>query len=990
MNLPQCHLPNTLNLVIWPADWGRSVDQHPKVLPTTMEQLQKDLTRLSVNTGIPTVIESFTDGTPRLVFCTERYDVGCVLTEKRDAYKFLFAAPLSFRRCNQLARQAIAVVTNNRIPWRIHASFQGLNVFGNQQSGFDEIKTAWEKAIPEDFQKETKSLSPDHFKFLSDVENLIDLACEVELDNRSQESVVVQNFTSIPEERYSRSIYKFQVQGHGFKVGDYVLADQGVPGERGAGYAGSVTDISRDSLTISFHQLVDVGLLKSVQWIKPFTSLRQYQIQKSALRALREGTSANPYLFDIIVSGTFAAQKTPWEKLPPFEQFNASQSQAIGYADQVEDMLLVIGPPGTGKTKSIAEITRRYAKLRKRVLITSKVNKAVDNALQKISEVPGLDILRIGREEAISEDVNRLKIDVRALNLQKRILTSTEPSWENLNMAVKIWPQIEIALEEFDLYAAQWQSSIEVFETEKQMLAAWEDETYISYQPVIERLQNTVRAKNKEVARINNEIVSNSAQIKAVSTFVRIPLIGIFIYRRIEKNKSIIEKLEAKRNQAIQQREHAERDNQRIFDSYKQQITTSAEALRRKKVVDTALLEQKKQEAASLEFLKRLGQVLSRFSSAPQTGQIVSPDSVPTFAKSLRTWYKQSQIKHDLLRDWRNLLTTLHQALYPSLIRMADVVGATCIGIATDARFEDLEFELAIADEAGQIQVMDLLVPLVRAKRAILVGDHKQLPPMADDEIKERINAENIDQKEWLEKSLFERVVNSVTRPPNRMVMLDTQYRIPPVIADFISAEFYANRYKTGHKFTHSDPFFEQPMVFIDTCEVADRNENRVMEAPDRAASYSNRLEANLIASLVRAYHKMGYEWGVIVPYKKQAELIRKKLTDQIPSKLLNDWVATVDSFQGKERRIIIYGFTRSNRYREIGFLRELRRLNVSLTRACDQLIMVGNADFLTTTRDKEFSFLVSKLLGVVKTMNGAYIHANQLGNILSSRKISI
>ena len=990
MTLPKCHLANTINLVVWPTDWNKSLEEYPKVLPAVMEQLQRDLTRLSSTTGIPVVMEYFPDGTPRLVFCTERYDVGCVLTEMGDAYKFLFSAPLSFRRCNQLAHQAIAVIIDNHIPWRIHTSFQGLKTVSNQQSGFEEIKTAWERANPENIHQKTEKLSPDHFKFLNDIENLIDMASDIELDNQEKESVVVQNFSSVPEERYSRSVYKFQVQDHNFKVGDYVLVDCGVPGERDAGYTGSITRVSKNSLTISFNQPVDVRLLDSVQWIKPFTSLRQYQIQRSALRALREGSSANPYLFNIIVNGDFASQKSPMEKMPPFEQFNASQSLAIGYASQVEDLLLIIGPPGTGKTKSIAEISRRHAQLGKRVLITSKNNKAVDNALQKIAEVANLDILRIGREEAISDDVNHLKIDVRALNLQERILTRTEPTWEKWKLAAKLWPQIEIALAELEIISTHWQSSIENYETENQKLTAWEDEVYLSYQPILTRLQNVVNRKEKQLTQINTEIDSATAKINFGSAFARFPLIGTLIKRSNERNTSKIEDYKARRDQIVQQKDNTWQDKQRIFESYKQHISFSAEAQRRKKLVDIALKKKKTQETENRDFLKRLGQVLSRFSEAPQINQVDSPHRVSEFIKELRFWYQKVQVKHALLGDWRNLLSTRHQALYPSLIRMADVVGATCIGIATDARFEDLEFDLAIADEAGQIQVMDLLVPLVRTRRVILVGDHKQLPPIVSEEIKERLNPENTDQKEWLEKSLFEHIVNQEKRPSDRMVMLDTQYRIPPIIAEFISTEFYENRYKTGHEFTHSDPFFDSPMVFVDTCRSPNRHETRKKGDSGRGASYSNHLEASLIAELVNAYNSYEYEWGVIVPYKKQAELIQQKLKDQVPPEILNDWVATVDSFQGKERKIIIYGFTRSNNFGQIGFMRELRRLNVSLTRACNQLIMVGNADFLTTTSDKDFSFLMSKLLGVARTTKGSYIHANQLGNIISPRKISL
>jgi hypothetical protein len=426
-------------------------------------------------------------------------------------------------------------------------------------------------------------------------------------------------------------------------------------------------------------------------------------------------------------------------------------------------------------------------------------------------------------------------------------------------------------------------------------------------------------------------------------------------------------------------------NRQKIINDYQSRITESEEAIGKKGAVDISLARQEECKKMSTEFLVRLDWGLSRFPHAPHMTQPASPQDVAVYIAKFRAWQGQAPVRFALLGEWRTLLQTRHQALYPTLIRMADVVGATCIGIATDARFEDLEFDLVIADEAGQIQAMDLLVPLVRAKKAVLVGDHKQLPPVVDEEIKKRLDVENLAQLEWLEKSLFEQIIQKESVPVTRKVMLDTQYRIPPLVADFISAEFYGNEYKTGHTHTYSDQFFDHPMVFIDTQRADQRFETNVREV-DGNPGYTNELEARLIVSLVHAYLKSGAEWGVIVPYKKQAELIRQKLRNQIPDEELEDLVATVDSFQGKERDIIIFGFTRSNRFGRVGFLTESRRLNVSLTRARHQLILVGDATFLAATVEDEFSGFIGRLLSIVRKNNGAYIYADQLGKRLSTR----
>jgi superfamily I DNA and/or RNA helicase len=323
--------------------------------------------------------------------------------------------------------------------------------------------------------------------------------------------------------------------------------------------------------------------------------------------------------------------------------------------------------------------------------------------------------------------------------------------------------------------------------------------------------------------------------------------------------------------------------------------------------------------------------------------------------------------------------------LYPTLIRSADVVGATCIGVATDARFEDLDFDLVIADEAGQIHVMDLLVPLVRARRAVLVGDHLQLPPVVEPEIVQKIRENETENQEiglWLEKSLFERLIERPDTPESHKVMLDTQYRMPRPIADFISRQFYGGKYKTGSEKPHEDPFFESPLVFIDTMKEVRHYEQR----SEDSQGYFNQTEARIISDLLLAYQKEDLQAGVIVPYRKQAEVIRRELRQRQAGwseEALATRIATVDSFQGKEMDVILFGFTRSNPDGRIGFLAELRRLNVSLTRARRQLVLVGDSVTLSNTPDPAFAKFFTALLVSVKSTPKAYLSSHELARML-------
>src|SRR5262249_43482943 len=138
---------------------------------------------------------------------------------------------------------------------------------------------------------------------------------------------------------------------------------------------------------------------------------------------------------------------------------------------------------------------------------------------------------------------------------------------------------------------------------------------------------------------------------------------------------------------------------------------------------------------------------------------------------------------------------------------------------------------------------------------------------------------------------------------------------------------------------------------------------------------YTNIAEAKLIAELAELYQQRGREWVVIVPYRAQARLVIQELEKRLEAHdfALAERVATVDSFQGGERKKVIYGFTRSNDRGRIGFLRELRRLNVAMTRAQQQLILIGNFSTLTNADDPRFRSLLTDL----------FTYARQRGEVL-------
>ena len=187
--------------------------------------------------------------------------------------------------------------------------------------------------------------------------------------------------------------------------------------------------------------------------------------------------------------------------------------------------------------------------------------------------------------------------------------------------------------------------------------------------------------------------------------------------------------------------------------------------------------------------------------------------------------------------------------------------------------------------------------------------------------------------------------------------MLDTQYRMPAQIADTLSKAFYDGKYLSfsGKKNLNGVLRFlsDSPYIVIDTSDAGViRSEIKMPENMGRG--YINELEADIVAKVVKLMYEKQLnmdELGVISAYKKQVELIAKKL-EPILGKRAVTVAATLDSFQGQERDVILYSFTRSSKKpancQRIGFLNELRRLNVAMSRPKKTLVLIGDMKFLS------------------------------------------
>ena len=307
-----------------------------------------------------------------------------------------------------------------------------------------------------------------------------------------------------------------------------------------------------------------------------------------------------------------------------------------------------------------------------------------------------------------------------------------------------------------------------------------------------------------------------------------------------------------------------------------------------------------------------------------------------------------------VLTDWTRVvgLTPDFQEL---IGRSSNVVAATCLfsgNRAADRQEDRLVFDWVIVDEAGRATVPEVLIPIVRSERAILVGDERQLPPMLDEMTSEGMAGEEVveaDDESRLDTSLFQSLVEQMVEGDGKHIAsLTTQYRMHPAIGSLIGTVFYEGQLQNGQDRPRRTPTLDwlpAPVSWISTSSEPARGETRVGQ------SYSNPTEASSILEMLeklqskRSSSGRRILVGVISGYSAQMEL----LTTRIDPENRNRWgnldieIATVDSFQGRECDVVMYSTVRSNRDRRIGFLKDYRRINVALSRARDRLVIVGD-----------------------------------------------
>lgn len=696
-----------------------------------------------------------------------------------------------------------------------------------------------------------------------------------------------------------------------------------------------------------------------------------------ARKAILEGRAANPQLGLLIEDKGVIAQTRSPSKIKPLTAFvtdkvfrdspTEKQREAISVALNTPDIALIQGPPGTGKTTVIAAIIERLSELADKrgasvkgsVLLTGLQHDAVENMIERLS-LNGLPVPKFGRRSGSEED------DFSVFERKLQAWCSERAS---------------------------------ALRAKNPRLTDIEQETQIK-NLCLQYLKAPTRALAlniaKRIANIDITIVGEECARRAANLANRLTLED-----QLNADADPLQEIVRR----LRHRPEAFTDDgpERAADAL-DHLNDVLEA------DDRALLERAsmwRSEDGIPPFLNDVAalkkRLLSRFTVPPvfrvekQNDEVVA--LVEEASKRIRTsGVSAKDARSAALAEFLAELESNPYGMMDAVSDYAYAFAATCQqsvnrqmqrqkGIAAESpalEFQKIEYEYVIVDEAARVTPPDLMVAMAQGKRIILVGDHRQLPHIIDEAVAQQMEAGETGKQEaeWLKKSMFQHLFSERLKTLEetdgipRRVTLDTQYRMHPLLGQFVSRNFYerfdaSERFGSGRPesdFAHSLPGTAgRPAIWLDVPTAKGKHLRKKGET-----SWTRPAESIAIAHQLHAWmtSKAGQDlsFGVISFYKAQAELIKKQLGLLAKSEDRLR-IGTVDSFQGMEFDVVILSMVRTmpDNWRSrsddeetqarglFGHLCLYNRLNVSMSRQKKLLAVAGDPGLLRNDLSVKF-----------------------------------
>lgn len=735
---------------------------------------------------------------------------------------------------------------------------------------------------------------------------------------------------------------------------------------------------------------------------------------------------------------------------------NPSQQKALDWIMAGVPLVLVKGPPGTGKTTVITEAVLQSIKRNEKVLVCSETHQAVENVLEKLHQNGSIRMIRHGRAEQRQlsslgrdylEDSSK-QIFVRSImdrvskyiaNRNTEIL-DLEPLHSHAYKAHLAATQLSAERDSLSVRKEnarkKYNSVVEAAQIKDQEACKAAEQTA---NPVLSRLTTEgsqarsdleKQKKKRESSIIDRDGAKDQFLRKtgqdpdpnfsgSVSIFRKLASFGTnklaspkhlnerFVFAAAALKEA---KYEIKRLNELIESNRLERE--RCCKKRDEEIDRSREKLENRSRKAQSALDQLLQgifsdlQVAESQFLPAQQQAAETCKSIgifPSWKADVSPVIWDERIAKCRDRISRNKEELEFCTRWQSAAENTSTALVTLFWDTAQVFLSTCVGLASwrsfAKQFGSKGVDLVIIDEAAHATLTQSLIPMGRAKRTVLIGDEMQLPPAAPMGLADKCEhsceacicpmppaSDKVAFKPdmsscWLERSAFEWIAEM--RPWVPRVMLNKQFRMHPDIADFVSQVFYEDGLENGvaaadRQLTFGS--FNKAVCLIPTSAYKDRFEDKARGA----TSYRNPLETQLtkrILGQARSDLEADTSFGVLTPYSAQKELMLRELVGFFDGnghlKFKQEDIASVDSFQGSERDVMIASFVRSPRQAprkckacsrtgrdggadcakcngsgwrgaKLNWVHDLRRLNVAFSRARKMLILVGDIEALT------------------------------------------
>lgn len=701
----------------------------------------------------------------------------------------------------------------------------------------------------------------------------------------------------------------------------------------------------------------------------------QIKRRLQARKAILHGRSANPQLGVLIEDkGEVTSLRSP-QKIKPFTAFvrekvfqdppTARQELAVEVALNTPDIALIQGPPGTGKTTVIAAVlerlneiaTRGGGNLQGQVLLSGFQHDAVENMIARIS-LNGIPVPKFGKRSGSAvDDLNAFEV-----GLEEWCASIAEELRKKNPQIAELEEEAAIK----DLYKQYLRTP-----THKLSATLVKRIADVALSVLGEKLSR--RATNL-AKRLSTEELLTGGQSRHLAAAQRIRTRPeSFADDGPDRASDALVDLE----QVLSDRQSALLDRASGWDTKRGAPPFLGEiaALKHSLLVELTAPPTFRVEKHSDEVLDLAERALKKIQSRGFTASDKKTAALVEFVAELEN---NPFGMVDAVSEFSYAFSaTVQQSVNKEMQRRK--------GISSGDGVKSLEYEYVIIDEAARVSPRDLMIPMSQGKKIILVGDHRQLPHIIDEEVAKRMEEgkEDADQGKWLKKSMFQYLFSERLKALEekdgiqRRVTLDKQFRMHPQLGDFVSRNFYERfdpdeRFEsdsTVERFAHQLPGTDhRPAMWLDV-PGADGAGRR------SGTSWTRQAEADAITRQLREWvgspEGGDLSYGVISFYKAQADLIRRELGKQ-PGSLPGDRklrVGTVDSFQGMEFDVVFLSVVRtlpqnwhpSDQERAIqarrlfGHLCLYNRLNVAMSRQKKLLVVVGDSALVTNDLAREF-----------------------------------